>query len=138
MAFENTPLKYLFKILFDDGTIFEQTPEDVSSVDPKKSAFYDVLQDSRVPQALVLLAVDGTVQAAVSLQDGHFEVEGVPFFIGDAPGPGEPLELIYFRRNFREMVMGETVEQVSHVIHYYFGWKRIEDGVEVRRTMFLL
>jgi len=38
-------LKYLFVVQFDDQTLYEQNPEDVSLIDPeKRSCFYDVMQ----------------------------------------------------------------------------------------------
>lgn len=120
---ENTPLKYLFVAIFEDGSTIEQTPEDVSTKDPKKSAFYDVMTSEKPLQALVLRSLDGNVQAAVSLEDGHFEIDGTVFFVGDIPEGRR--ELIYVRRNFRHFTLG--LDQIGHEIHYYIGWRSLED-----------
>lgn len=46
-------LAYLFECHLKDGTMIQQTPEDVSVIDPAKSAFYDVLQRINDVVALV-------------------------------------------------------------------------------------
>lgn len=139
--FENAPLRYFFTVIFADNSEITQTIDDKSSINPAKSTFFDVQERSKSvdPIALILTSVDGA-QAAVSLQDGHFEMLGGAFFIGEPPSLATPLRLIYFRRNFRHFNMGDDpVTQISHEMHYYFGWQTTtESGENVQRVMVLL
>lgn len=140
---ENTPLQYLFTVLFKDGSSITQTLEDVSVLDPKRPAFFDVQEKMKEvePKALILESVSGLNKAAVSLEDGHFEIDGSVFFVGDAPDRKTPLRLIYFRRNYRDFKMGMDMqtEQVAHHIHYYFGWQTTtEEGENIQRTIGIL
>ena len=41
----DNPMKYRFVVEYEDGSLFEQNEEDVSKVDPKRSAFFDIQQD---------------------------------------------------------------------------------------------
>jgi hypothetical protein len=132
----NTPLKYLFTALYEDGSSHTQTEDDVSAVDPIRSAYYDVLNSGKPLNAFVLRSVDGGTEAAVSLEDGHFEIDGRAFFVGDAPDLPAKFELVYFRRNFREFNLG--LDQVGHRIHHYIGWKTEVDGEVVQRTIGLV
>lgn len=41
---EPPKLKYLFEAEFIDGTVFKQTPEDKSSMEPDRNCYFDVLE----------------------------------------------------------------------------------------------
>jgi len=72
-------LKYLFTAGYSDGEQFAQTVEDVSTKDEKRNAFYDV-DHSRLDWFTLL----GNGKAyAVDLRDGHLEIDGNKFFLGD-------------------------------------------------------
>lgn len=137
MAFENTPLKYLFTAVLKDGTKIQQTSLDKSILDESKSAFFDVMQNLGEVKAFLLESTEGLTKAAVSLEDGHFELNGNVFFVGDSPEGGTELRLIYFRRNFRDFNVGMTT-QTDHTIHYYFGWQATVKGENIQRTIGLV
>jgi len=72
---ETKPLKYLFGAVMENGSIFEQTAEDISTQDPQRSAFYDVNQEA----LRVFYLSDANHVFLVDLQDGHFEIDGIKF-----------------------------------------------------------
>ena len=125
--------RYLFRAVYDDGSFFDQTHEDVSSKGVG-TCFSDVEHD-RLSQ-FQLISVDGDDCYTVSLHDGHFEVNGVQFFMHD-----EELfnfRVIYFhrhRRHHRTTEDGEYV-QVAHEVSYRLGWQANDRrGNNVQRIM---
>ncbi len=115
-------LSYLFECHLNDGTLIQQTEEDVSTIDPTRSAYYDVVQRKADVEAFGIFNDQHTY--AVDLRDGHFEIDGVPFFImsGD-PGLAEDqkLELVYFRRHIQTMVLGAVAIEEESPVEYFIG-----------------
>lgn len=108
-------LKYLFGVRYSDQSEFWQTPEDVSAVDPLRSAFFDVKLDE-----VELFQLEGEGHKyLVDLRDGHFEVDGVPFWIGDRP-EGQ-CQLVYHRQHTHQI--NAEGEELSHVVTYHMGWQ---------------
>lgn len=122
-------LKYLFTCEYNDGTVFEQNEEDRSSQDPLKSAFFDIKHE-----ILVKFTLTGNGhEYSVDLLDGHFEVDGVPFFMYE--GELQNVRLVFFRRHRHTINTGE-MEELSHIITYRIGWQANEpDGKNVQRIM---
>jgi hypothetical protein len=120
-------LKYLFQVEYTDGTTFKQNKEDVSSTDPKRSAFYDVLQSGK-PIKRFSLVEDKLInpkKVTVDLTDGHFEMNGVPFISeADRPLPvlPEAFTIVFFRRHIHQFNTTTNAE-LSHTISYFLGWK---------------
>jgi hypothetical protein len=110
-------LKYLFAAQYNDGTIFYQDQHDISLTNPKKSQFYDVLQREKDIVAFALHG-DGH-QYSVSLDDGHFEIDGIAFQVYDAPI--ENRRLVFFRRHTHNVNI--DYEEQSHYVQYHFGWQ---------------
>jgi len=110
-------LKYLFVAQFNDGTFIYQTPDDVSALEPGRSQFYDVLQKEKDIVAFALFG-DGH-QYTVNLEYGHFEIDGIPFFLYNEPI--ENRRLIFFRRHTH--VSNLDCSEVSHSIEYHMGWQ---------------
>jgi len=122
-------LKYLFKVTYKDGSTYEQNTEDKSVIKGQGSSFSDVKQDEVAVFSLV-----GEHTYSVFLDDGHFEVDGVPFFMHEHSstdneqnkGGLRDFRLIFFRRhthNFnKENKTGEVVSQ-DHEIVYRMGWQ---------------
>ncbi len=113
-------LKYLFHVQYYDGDGFIQNEEDVSRVDPTKSAYYDVEQD-KVEYFTLITSDEG--QVGVNLGTGIFlsTFEGFyahNFTVGD-PGP-KPYKLIFYRQHTHNFTMG--LEEIDHTIKYCIGY----------------
>ena len=132
-------LAYLFEAHLKDGTLIQQTPEDVSKLDPTRSAYYDVVQRKADVEVFGIFNDDHTY--AVDLRDGHFEIDGLPFNVlsGDPQLPeGQKLELVYFRRHIQTMVLGAVEIAEEEPTEFFIGWKTTikaqpvegEDGAE--------
>lgn len=126
-------LTHLFECHFSDGTVITQSPEDVSSIDPNKSAFYDVLQ--RIDEVEVFAICSAEHIYVVDLRDGHFEIDGVPFSAHDGNDHPEncKFRLIYFRRNWQTVILGQ--EGTIHEVQYHIGWQTTVDGKNIQRTI---
>jgi hypothetical protein len=122
-------LKYLFTAQYLDGSVFAQNPEDVSSVDPKRSAFYDV-DHSKL--AIFYLVSSNNVYS-VNLIDGHFEVNGVPFRLHDDPELKD-FRLIFFRQHTHNYNI-ITKEELSHEIVYKLGWQTTKEGKNIQHVI---
>lgn len=131
-------LQYLFECHFNDGTMLQQTQEDISKIAPpedKKSAFYDVKQ--RMDDVIVFGLVNDHHTYVVDLRDGHFEIDGVPFNVHDGENfpVGAKFRLIYFRRNFQSVTLG-YVQAQSSTCEYHLGWQtNLSDGTNIQRTI---
>jgi hypothetical protein len=127
-------LKYLFSVLYADGSIFKQTPEDKSETREGGSAYTDVRQDEVVRFGIETADYE-TIRsgdertALVDLRDGHFEIDGQNVWVGDAHEHlvGDVvLRLIYFRRN--QILFNVEMEETGHRTRYYLGWQATVDG----------
>lgn len=126
MRFGNTmPLKYLFTATFEDGTIIAQPANDASVLNPqKRSAYYDV-EETRKTKKLVRFELrcieSGPARIfAVDMTDGHFEVNGVVFFMHGDEQLGE-LRPVFFRRHTHTFTHGGA--ETSHSMSYNLGWQ---------------
>lgn len=124
-------LKYLFKVKFTDGTTFKQTDQDVSKIDPKRSAFYDVLHSEKPIKSFTLSKL--LDYWTVDLETGEFSHNGIKFKLEWNVKPGKK-ELIFQRQNEQDSVAtfnkdtGKilSVEQGAHRIVYFLGYKQDE------------
>ena len=108
-------LKYLFTAIYEDGSTFQQITDDVSSQDPKRSAFYDV-DHSR----LIAFGIENDDNAIiVDLRDGSFEINGARFFAYDKEVINR--RLVYFRRHTHSFNLG--FEELAHETAYCIGWQ---------------
>jgi len=129
-------LKYLFEAHLKDGTVIRQTPQDVSTVEPlTRSAFYDVAQ--RLDEVRLFGLYGDYHTYIVSLEDGHFEINGVPFSAQPVSAPtingGGTFRLIYFRDHQQEFIMSANVGEDGSVTEsqvpgphhhqYRIGWE---------------
>lgn len=115
--------QYRFAATYEDGTVIEQNETDVSEVDPSRSRFYDVLEKAKeVRLVSFVLKGDGT-EAGVDLRDGHFEINGTPFF-QHRPDlePYTDFRIIYYRTVRRALSQdGETL--AAKVLANCIGWQ---------------
>ena len=123
-------LKYLFIAEYKDGTSYEQTPEDISKTDEKRSCFFDVKQD----EVLRFYLVSAENVFCVDLSDGHFEVNDVPFFMHDVGEGLKDFRLIFYRQHTHQFNMER--QELAHEINYCIGWQTNDkDGKNVKRIM---
>lgn len=120
-------LKYLFSVEYLDGSTFQQNAEDVSRINPKKSAFYDVRKD----QVKRFTLSDGTNNFTVDLRDGHFEINGIPFYFHEENY--KDYRLIFFRKHKHNF--NTNFEEISHTVTYRIGWQTTHEGKNVKRIM---
>lgn len=133
-------LKYLFSCLMKDGTIIDQTQEDVSPTNSEKSAFYDVNQRlDDVVQFILVSQESDPICYGVNLQTGEFLVNGHAFTAQDTSLTELPTDpqyrLIYFRR-VKLHFNAATLEQTGKSIVYYIGWQTTDaDGKNRQQTI---
>lgn len=140
-------LKYLFKSEFSDGTTFTQTQEDVSKIDPTRSAFYDILESKSKIKKFTLSKF--FEHYSVNLETGEFEINGVTFEVETGKPPpiidGHPpeLKLIYYRQHKQKMNV--TVDTESGIvtnatpgsddITYFIGWETTINGKNYKKII---
>lgn len=121
-------LKYLFKAEFADGSFIQQNQDDVSSVDPTKSMFFDVLNH---PSELIKFSLGDFL--SLHLLSGEFVLNGNTFSVHD---PSKPVpsdrRLIFFRRHTHTLVMGGDN---GHEVEYHLGWQATVNGENVQHTV---
>lgn len=128
-------IKYLFTAKYNDGTEYKQTPEDRSITEPeKRSCFYDV-DHSKLER--FELHGEGR-EYAVDLKDGHFEINGVPFFAHEEE-PIQDMRLIFWRKHkhsFNQKADGsELPKETSHEVSYIIGWQGTHAGKNINRIV---
>lgn len=117
-------LAHLFKVEFIDGTLFEQHTEDKSVKDELRSSYYDLLEQKDAHGGIRKFWLEGEGHTyLVDLTDGHFEIDGVSFSIGEAIPPCQR-ELIYFRRHQHDAIAGKNLfRTTAHRMWQYIGWQ---------------
>jgi hypothetical protein len=148
-------MKYLFECHFNDGTVLQQTEEDVSTVDQTRSAFYDVMQ--RNDDIVVFGMFNYQNTYAVDLRDGSFLINNAKFTIPllvetevtnaedgtvteqkepFVAAPDQKFQLIYFRRHRHLTVVGAILpEELTHEVEFHIGWSTQVNGEELRQTI---
>lgn len=135
---ESFALKYLFRAKFNDGTFFQQNSEDVSLKDPKRSAFTDLLEEQELHGGIKLFLLEGEGHTyLVDLKDGHFEIDGVPFSVGENMTlPNR--ELIYFRQHQHDTIVDMKMQSTGkgeHRLWYFIGWQSNVGGKNYQQTI---
>ena len=124
-------LKYLFLAHYSDGTTYQQTPEDVSKQDPKRSCFYDI--DHSKLTLLELQEQGGDKCFAVDLRNGGFYLNGVWGFLHDEQGVTFE-QVIFARRHTHHFTAG--LKEVNHQIAYVLGWRgKDSSGNPIQRVI---
>lgn len=136
-------LKYLFTALYSDLTQFSQTDADISSRDPKRSAYYDIDHDRLIAFALKLNTGDDPQKRyeeyTVDLRTGEFLLNGITLnnvlfnqddqeYSFTAAPPGLKLRLIYFRKN--SITFNTPNSITSKDTSYLLGWQATTPGGE--------
>lgn len=112
-------LKYLFTATFTDGSVIKQTKEDVSKVDPKRSAFYDVLNSKKEIRSFTLRRLFDNW--SVDLKTGMFTHNGFKFQLEENLKPGKRT-LEFFRQHQHDM--NREGHETDHRVTYFIGFKQ--------------
>ncbi len=133
-------LKYLFIAKFDDETSLYQDHNDVSSINDKKSAFYDVLQMIEKGKKLIAFQLTDTVNIfEVNLLTGTFFINGFEIacpVIGNEENDVvlSNYRVIFFRKHKRNFNV--DFEELSHQIWYRFGWQANDETGKNHKRIF--
>ena len=136
---------FRFVATFADGTQIAQNEEDVSPMDETKNCYFDVLQRTANNDPPVCFVItDGTRVFGVDLRDGHFEINGLPFFLHKPEMPHErftDFQLLYYR-DVRQEVLASANGAAplrAWVSAYTIGWTTVFNGETIeRKTSFYL
>jgi len=124
-------LKYLFLAHYSDGTVYLQTPDDVSKQDPTRSCFYDV--DHTKLTTFELQDQVGDKCYAVDLRNGAFYLNGTWAFLHDKDDVTCE-QVIFARRHTHHFTAALT--EVSHQTAYVLGWRgKTKDGTPIQRVI---
>jgi hypothetical protein len=139
-------LKYLFEVEYVDGTVFSQTKEDISTIDSKRSAFYDVLQSGKKIKKFTLRRFIN--RYSIDLITGEFDINGTSVIVEtDKPVPRIEkhfdLKLVYYRQHKQHMDvnynMGSKkilgVEPQTDTVTYYFGYETVINKKKYTRVI---
>ena len=122
---------YLFEAHLNDGSIIQQTHDDVSLFDSTKSAFYDVR--TRMDKVVVFGLFNDTETWHVDLIDGSFYHNDKRFLLPcPEVTPETTLRLIYYRQHEHSITNGLPD---SHTIQFIIGWQTTLDGKNYQRTI---
>ena len=124
-------LKYLFTAVYKDGTVFKQNENDVSYIDPQRSAYYDINQDE-----LAAFGIESEKDAiVVDLQDGSFQINGVAFQAHDQLVDNR--RLIFFRRHTHQF--NTELDEIDHAVEYCIGWQGNDPntGSNIQRVLYI-
>ena len=121
-------LEYLFIAETTNGLI-RQDQDDAPKTQSHGSTFTDVLKEKVKKFSLV---GKGHV-FTVDLQDGHFEVDGLPFFM-HTDFLLKDFRIVFYRQHTHDFTMDG--KEVNHRIAYCFGWQTNDkDKKNVQRIM---
>lgn len=134
-------LKYLFVAEFANGYRILQNFEDKSSKDPLKSEFYDVLEYEK-KSPLIKFSIGHTKEdksASVDLIDGHFELNGIPFFLHlNLPSPNPKFRIVYYRIRTEQLTMtGNDRIPSSLDPSYMLGWQSTIEGKNYQEVIII-
>lgn len=127
---------FLFATKFADGSFYEQNQNDTSEINPSKSCFYNILQQTEQgnpPEIFALINQSNQDCYLVNLLDGSFEVNDKKIWLHDFP-PENPFRLIYFRKCSTSISMGGEVGP-TETNSYNFGWQTLYQGRNEQRII---
>lgn len=117
---------YTFKAVYEDGTVIEQNETDTSEIEEGRSRFFDVLEKEKESKLIEFSISGKEKELKVSLEDGHFELNGVRF-LQHRPDlePYKDFRIIYYRTVKRVMSL-EGSQLSGQVLGYTVGWQVTE------------
>ena len=112
-------LDFIFIAELFNGTIYKQTPADISLTTPGRSAYYDI-KDTKIKR--FSLVGKGHI-FTIDLETGNLEVDGNKIYTKRPPERSE-LRLIYYRQVQQHMQVGiEQDKMLTPTMRYYIGWQ---------------
>lgn len=132
-------LKYLFTVEYTDGTTYQQTPADISKLEPeRRSEFYDVVNSGKKIRTFTLKeqSLFRPKWISVDLTTGEFTYSknANPTFEGDEKPDFKDLELIFFRQHQHDVNTRDNKE-LDHRVTYFLGWQTNIDGKNYKQIM---
>lgn len=130
-------LKYIFEVHYANGDVYRQNQEDISvGEDKTKSCWTDILSNKEPIRAFFLFNNEDTY--CVNLEDGHFEVNGKPFFL-HAEEHLTDFSIVYFRNVKIQQEFGSTLDGSGQTVaditkpigapiritSFNFGWEKV-------------
>lgn len=136
------PIKniFLFVANFADGTQFFQDQTDISRIDSTKNQFFDVLEKQKQTKLIsfFFIPAEGNGNTyAVDLRDGHFEVNGTPFYLhrNELGEHYKDFRLIQCRR-VEHLIDRNSKELIeSSIFCYILGWQTTFQGQNIQKTL---
>jgi len=127
-------MKYLFTVKFDDDSTYVQNAEDKSTIDPeKRSCFFDVMQAVEAGKKIVWFVLyDDKNVYSVNLVDGHFQINGVAFFMHERRDLKD-FRIVFFRQHTHHF--NQDRKELGHEIIFRFGWQTTFDGQNFQQIM---
>lgn len=127
-----------FKVTFTDGSVFNQPRNDTSKLDPKRSAFYDVLQSGKEIKTFKVASLQ------VDLTTGLFKVGRKTVQLEDNILPIKK-ELIFFRQREQDATVSYkaneagtmkaiSVKPAGQRIKYFIGYE-YKKGKQIKRII---
>jgi hypothetical protein len=139
MAHSVTPPNvFFFVATFGDGSQIVQNESDTSLIAEDKNCFYDVLERSKKDKPISFVLTNGEMTFGVDLRDGHFEINGVPFFQHRPDLPQEHYDnfkLFYYRTTKIEIDAHTQEITRGYVGGYTLGWETRHKGKKVERKL---
>jgi len=112
-------LDFIFIAELFNGTIYKQTPDDISVTTPGRSAYYDI-KDAKIRR--FSLVGKGHI-FTIDLETGNLEADGNKIYTKKPPEKAE-LRLIYYRQVQQHMQVGIDEDKVlTPTIRYFIGWQ---------------
>ncbi len=130
---------YSYTATYEDGSSITMDANDINSdvsvLDSAKSKFFDVLEKEKESKLISFVLHNAERSVGVDLRDGHFEINGIPFFQHRPDlNSYKEFRVIYYRTVQRTMNMiGQEIE--SGVLAYSIGWQVTYKNENVQRTL---
>ncbi len=132
--------KYSFTAAYEDGSIVEYDRTDpngdTSTTKENGSRFSDVLANAEKSKLVSFVLHNDEESVGVDLRDGHFELNGRPFWQHRPDLDGyKDFRVIYYR-TVQRVLNQESGEEISaQVSGYTVGWQVTHKGENVQRTV---
>lgn len=116
-------LTYLYRVIYKDGTHYDQNASDISVADPNKSCYHDVKADD----VRYFLLSDGISSWMLNTSNGAFSVNGGPEFFLTTEQLAD-IKLLHYRR----VVMNFEEDKKTMTVNYILGYTaKTLNGAEV-------